>query len=74
VITTTDSGGILSLVKQDETGCVVEPNARALAAAMDELFEDTQRTRRMGASALELVRSMKLTWEHVVDTLTKPQR
>ncbi len=72
VITTTDSGGILSVVRQNQTGFVVEPNALALAAAMDQLFLDKQRAQQLGAAGLELVRSMNLTWEHVVHLLTKP--
>jgi glycosyltransferase involved in cell wall biosynthesis len=71
VLTTTDSGGILSVVRHNETGLVVEPDARALAAAMDDLFQDPQRAQRMGAAGLDLAGGMKLTWEHVVQTLTR---
>lgn len=70
VITTSDAGGILSVVRPKETGHVVEPTARALAAAMDNLYEDARSAQRMGAAGLELVLSLNLTWDHVVKMLT----
>jgi len=70
VITTTDSGGILSVVKDGETGCVAAPDAKSLAAAMDRLFADKQQTARMGQAGYDLARSMNLTWDHVVRVLT----
>lgn len=70
VITTTDSGGILSVVRDGETGYVAEPNARALAAAMDRLFADKSQAARMGQAGYELALSMNLTWQHVIEVLT----
>ncbi len=72
VITTTDSGGILSVVHDGETGFVAEPEAASLAGAMDRLFENKDRARRLGQAGFDLVQSMNLTWEHVVDVLTRP--
>ena len=48
VLTTTDAGGVLKLVVDGETGLVKEPEPRALAEGIDELFADPQRTRAMG--------------------------
>jgi glycosyltransferase involved in cell wall biosynthesis len=70
VITTTDSGGILQVVRDGETGYVAEPSAPALAAAMDRLYEDTARARALGQAGYDLVQSMGLTWENVIATLT----
>jgi glycosyltransferase involved in cell wall biosynthesis len=72
VITTTDSGGILQVVRDAETGYVAEPSAVALAAAMDRLFDDPARARVLGRAGYDLIQNMGLTWEHVVSTLTAP--
>lgn len=70
VITTTDSGGILQIVREGETGHVAEPTATGLAQAMDALYEDQAKARAMGRAGYDLIQSMGLTWEHVVSTLT----
>jgi len=70
VITTTDSGGILQVVRDGETGYVAEPKPAALAAAMDRLFDDPAKARTLGRAGYDLIQNMGLTWEHVVSTLT----
>jgi len=70
VITTSDSGGILQVVRDAETGYVAEPTSAALAAAMDRLYEDPARARAMGRAGYDLIQNMGLTWEHVISTLT----
>jgi glycosyltransferase involved in cell wall biosynthesis len=72
VITTTDSGGILQVVRDAETGYVAEPTAIGLAGAMDRLYEDPARARSLGRAGYDLIQSMGLTWEHVISTLTAP--
>ena len=51
VITLTDSGGILQLIVNSETGCVVEPEARAIARAIDSLCSDPAHSEEMGRAA-----------------------
>ncbi len=48
VLTTVDAGGVLQLVIDGENGLVKEPEPKALAQGIDELFADPQRTRAMG--------------------------
>ena len=48
VLTTADSGGPLELIVDGENGLVAEPEPAALAAAMDKLWRDRNRARRMG--------------------------
>lgn len=71
VITCTDSGGIGLLVKEGSTGFVVPPTAEALAGAMDLLFEDKARARRMGEAGYDLVATLNITWDHVIESLTQ---
>lgn len=47
LITTADSGGILGLVKNEETGWVAHPKADDLARAMEAVFENAARTKGM---------------------------
>ncbi|MBV9392078.1 MAG: glycosyltransferase, partial [Verrucomicrobia bacterium] len=48
VITLSDSGGILQLVVDNETGYVVEPDVKALADALDSIWSDPGNSKRMG--------------------------
>ena len=67
VITCTDSGGPAELVEAGVNGCVVEPNAPALAEAMARLMEDAGLAERMGAAARE--RAAAMTWDRALDRL-----
>jgi glycosyltransferase involved in cell wall biosynthesis len=71
VITCTDSGGTGALVKEDVTGRLAAPEPRALAAAMDGLFADRQKARRMGEAGYDLVQSLRINWDNVMEKLTK---
>jgi glycosyltransferase involved in cell wall biosynthesis len=70
VITTTDAGGILELVRDGETGAVAEPEPEHLASAMDELMADRGRARRLGEQGHELTRTLDISWERVIRELT----
>lgn len=69
IITTTDSGGVLEFVQHGRTGYVAEPDPRALAEAIDQLWTDRRRTREMGAQAHARVSELKIDWSHVVERL-----
>lgn len=70
VITCSDSGGILILIKDGVSGLVTEPDPRALAEAMDRLFLDRNAARRMGQSGHEQMLGLKITWQNVIEKLT----
>jgi glycosyltransferase involved in cell wall biosynthesis len=70
VITCSDSGGIGLLVKDGVTGCVVTPDAKKLAQAMDSLYMDKSNARRLGEAGYELVRSLDISWDRVIRSLT----
>jgi glycosyltransferase involved in cell wall biosynthesis len=69
VVTCTDSGGPLEFVRAGETGLVAEPTPAALAAAMDQLWEDRGRARRLGEGGFALYQSLDISWTTVVERL-----
>lgn len=71
VITCTDSGGTTDLVKTGVTGYVVPPDPRDIAASLDALYLDQVGARRMGEAGFELVRSLRISWDRVIEALTQ---
>jgi glycosyltransferase involved in cell wall biosynthesis len=73
VVTTTDAGGPLEFVSHGENGVVAAPDADALAAAIDGLFQLPEaRLSEMGAAGHARVSG--ITWDHVIDCLTESLR
>jgi glycosyltransferase involved in cell wall biosynthesis len=70
VITCSDSGGVRLLVRHDETGLVTEPVPEALAQAFDRLYEDRAYARRLGRAGYDLMMTLGINWETVVERLT----
>ena len=64
VITCTDSGGPLELVRAGANGWVVDPDPAALAAAMAEATDDRGKAERLGTQGHEDIR--ELSWTNVV--------
>ena len=71
LITCTDSGGPLEFVDPGVTGLVAAPSPQSLAEAMDSLWENRETSRGMGQAARERYAGMNISWERVVETLTK---
>ncbi len=69
VVTLTDSGGVLNLVHDDQTGQVAEPDPGSVAAAFDRLALDRPRTAAMGRAAEREVERLGLSWDHVIEEL-----
>jgi glycosyltransferase involved in cell wall biosynthesis len=69
VITCTDSGGPLEFVRARETGLITEPTPQALAAALDELWENRDRARGMGESGCAHYHSLGISWDYTVQRL-----
>lgn len=69
VITTTDSGGVLDIVRDGETGLVVEPDARALASAMMALVTDPARAMRLGQAGRIAMDDHQLNWPSTIEKL-----
>jgi glycosyltransferase involved in cell wall biosynthesis len=71
LITTTDSGGVLGLVKNKVTGWVAEPTPAALAEAIAEVGRNFGATRQYGLAAKELWHSFNIDWPSTVEKLLR---
>lgn len=69
VVVARDSGGAAEFVEHERNGLIVEPDPRAIAESLDQLYSDRDRARRMGESGREKVLAMKLSWQNVVEKL-----
>ncbi|MDF4002851.1 glycosyltransferase family 4 protein [Luteibacter sp. PPL552] len=71
LISTTDSGGILGLVKHGLTGWVAEPDPSSLADAMAAATASPRLAEGYGASARDLWRSFNIDWPKTVEALLR---
>lgn len=69
IVSASDSGGILGLVRDEETGWVRDPDPCALAAALDEACSDCREVARRGASARRLWQGMGINWPETIRKL-----
>jgi glycosyltransferase involved in cell wall biosynthesis len=70
LLTTSDAGGPLEFVRDDESGLVAEPRADALADAIDRLWDWPQaRLREAGEAGRRVVADV--TWERVIERLVE---
>ena len=69
LITTTDSGGLLELVKDGETGLVTAPTADALAGAFGKVSSDHALARKLGKAARSLWDAKDITWDATIRRL-----
>jgi glycosyltransferase involved in cell wall biosynthesis len=67
VVTCTDSGGPVELVRNDVNGKVCPPQPEPLARAMRTLLDDRAQAERLGAAAFDLASTM--TWDRAVSRL-----
>jgi glycosyltransferase involved in cell wall biosynthesis len=69
VITCDDAGGVLDFVTDHETGLVTSPDARSVAAAIDELATNPSERRRWGAAARSHIHERNINWPETVKRL-----
>jgi glycosyltransferase involved in cell wall biosynthesis len=69
LITCTDSGAPLEFVLNDETGLIAEPSPQAMAAAMDQLWNDRAMARALGEAGRKRYDSLHISWMTVVERL-----
>src|SRR5579885_512247 len=69
VVVARDGGGATEFVEHGGEGFVAEPDPRAIAEWLDELFGDRERARRMGERGREKLLALKLSWPNVVEKI-----
>ena len=69
VVVPRDGGGATEFVEHGSEGLVSDPDPRALADCLDELYADRERARRMGERAREKLTALDLSWENVVEKI-----
>ena len=69
VIVSNDGGGATEFIENERDGLIVNPEPRAIADALDALYADRVRTRRMGERGREKLLGMNLSWSKVVERL-----
>lgn len=71
VITTQDAGCPLEFVENKKNGFVVSPQPQEIAKAMDLLYQNKRNAQEMGQQGFKLINSLNLSWDNVVESLTK---
>lgn len=69
MLTVSDSGGLLDLVRNGDTGLIVQPDPESLAAAIDRLANNRNMTIEMGKAGRERWNGMKVTWPATIERL-----
>jgi glycosyltransferase involved in cell wall biosynthesis len=69
IIVPADGGGATEFIDDSENGYVVEPDPRAIAQAIDDLYQDRARSKRLGSNAREKLIGMNISWKNVVERL-----
>jgi glycosyltransferase involved in cell wall biosynthesis len=69
VITTSDSGGPPELISDGENGFISAPDPKALAVAMDRLYDNRSLARSLGERGKERIAELGVTWDNVIAKL-----
>jgi len=69
VITCIDSGGTLETVEDGINGYIVPPEPEVIASAIDELYSNKERAKKMGMAGYEKLLSLNISWDNVIEAL-----
>lgn len=72
IVTCKDSGGVLEFAHDQENSLVVSPDPKALGACFQKLYSNRKLASELGHAGYELVKG--ISWDRVIDELTKPIR
>jgi len=59
----------MPVVEHESEGLVSDPEPRAVAECLDQLYTDRERSRRMGERAREKLLAMNLSWQNVAEKI-----
>lgn len=71
VVTALDSGGIHLLVKDQESGYIVEPRAKEFARVFDQMFLHKNKLISLAQNGLNRSKNIGISWERVIKELTE---
>lgn len=69
IISATDSGGVLGLVRDGQTGWVCEPDAHRIAVALEAASVANSRNVELGEAASALWNGMNISWPSTIERL-----
>jgi len=69
VVVPSDGGGAAEFIEHESEGLVIDPEPALIADALDSLYLDRKRAQTMGARGLDKLKSLNLSWSHVVEKL-----
>jgi glycosyltransferase involved in cell wall biosynthesis len=69
VITTSDSGGVLEIVKHGHSGMVAEPTPESIGQMFRALMSDPGKAREMGAAGRQVSEDRDLNWPATIARL-----
>jgi glycosyltransferase involved in cell wall biosynthesis len=69
IISASDSGGVLGLVRHKETGWICEPDSFSLAEVFNEASRDNTSVHSMGRAANKLWLDMGISWPTTIERL-----
>jgi glycosyltransferase involved in cell wall biosynthesis len=72
LIVARDGGGATEFIEDGREGLISDPKPEDVARAIDELYFDRKRAKLMGERGREKVLAMNLSWQNVVEKLTRP--
>ncbi len=71
VISCLDSGGTDVVVKDGQTGFMLNSDPELIAEAMDKLYYDKKKAQEMGKNGLQLIGELGISWDNVIGRLLK---
>lgn len=69
VLTTSDSGAVCELVEHNFNGFITDPNPKAFAEAIDQLYKNRKLTQNMGENAKRRLFDLNINWSYVLTRL-----
>lgn len=69
VITCKDSGGPTFFVEDGKNGYVTESDPKSIAIAIDELYSNREKAKKMGENGYQKILDLNITWDSTIERL-----